>query len=178
MNHNILSRLHVCIAPPLVCMGRDTKPRKRVATLHAAKGVSIPVCFTIPLCLCISPDFDGRRAPKSEILAPHDPQQVSKPKYEATALHARSSIGYPNSTNGQYALYRYYSTSGWQVASIKILASHNSTPFRWSNSEVRPRSMPAPINPRLEPRLEFKRNDTHKNPKQEKESYCRYRGWQ
>jgi hypothetical protein len=34
--------------------------------------------------------------------APRDPQRVPKPKYEATALCSHQSIGYPNSTNGQY----------------------------------------------------------------------------
>ena len=45
---------------------------------------------------------------KNETLALQDPQQVSKPKYEATALQAHPSTGYPNSTNGQYT--PYYST--------------------------------------------------------------------
>ena len=28
------------------------------------------ICFTI--CLCVSPDFDGYKAPKMKHLAPHD----------------------------------------------------------------------------------------------------------
>jgi hypothetical protein len=39
---------------------------------------------------------------KNEILSHRDPQKVSKPKYEATALCSHRSIGYPNPTNGQY----------------------------------------------------------------------------
>jgi hypothetical protein len=42
---------------------------------------------------------------RNETLALQDPQQVSKPKYEATASQAHPSIGYPNSANGQYTLY-------------------------------------------------------------------------
>ena len=39
---------------------------------------------------------------KNETMALQNPRQVSKPKYEATALQAHSNIGYPNFTNGQY----------------------------------------------------------------------------
>ena len=39
---------------------------------------------------------------RNETSTPRDPQQVPKPKYEATAFKARSSIGYPNTTSGQY----------------------------------------------------------------------------
>ena len=44
------------------------------------------ICFTI--CLFISPDLDGHRAPKTKALTLRDPEncKVSKPKYEATAL--------------------------------------------------------------------------------------------
>ena len=48
---------------------------------------------------------------KNATLTPQDPQQISEPKYEATAPQAHPSIGYPYSTNGEYAL-------------------HHSTPFR------------------------------------------------
>jgi hypothetical protein len=41
---------------------------------------------------------------KNETLALQDPQQVSKPKYEATALPAHQNIGYPNSTTGSTKL--------------------------------------------------------------------------
>ena len=48
-----------------------------------------PICFTI--CMCISPDFDGNRAPIMQH-GPHrthnDPQQVPKPKYEATRVRS------------------------------------------------------------------------------------------
>ena len=37
---------------------------------------------------------------QNEALTLQDPQKVSKPKYEATALHSHPSTGYPNSTNG------------------------------------------------------------------------------
>ena len=37
---------------------------------------------------------------KNEKLTPQDPEQVPKPKYEATVLQARLIIGYPNSTTG------------------------------------------------------------------------------
>ena len=41
-----------------------------------------------------------------------DPQKVSKPKYEATALYSHRSIGYPNPTNGQYTPYfRHHTTA-------------------------------------------------------------------
>ena len=61
------------------------------------------ICFTI--CLFISPDLDGHRAQgtKNEMLSHRDPQKVSRPKYEATALCSHRSIGYPNPTNGQYS---------------------------------------------------------------------------
>ena len=55
-------------------------------------------CFTI--CLFISPDLDGHRAPKMKYCPLRYLFKVSKPKYEATALHSHPSIGYPNSTNG------------------------------------------------------------------------------
>jgi hypothetical protein len=60
------------------------------------------ICFTI--CLFISPDLDGYRAPKNRALTLRDPEncKVSKPEYEATALCSHRSVGYPNSTNGQY----------------------------------------------------------------------------
>jgi hypothetical protein len=44
------------------------------------------ICFTICLCTGISPDLDGYQGTKNELLTPQDPQQVPKPKYEATAL--------------------------------------------------------------------------------------------
>jgi len=73
---------------------------------------------------------------KNETLALHDPRQVSKPEYEATALQARPSIsiGYPHSANGQYAL--YYSTRA-------ALPSGEAT-----SEEPRPKSMSPPITPR------------------------------
>ena len=40
--------------------------------------------FTI--CLFISPDLDGHRAPKMKYCPRRDPQKVSQPEYEATAL--------------------------------------------------------------------------------------------
>ena len=60
--------------------------------------------FHDTVCLFNSPDLPGRRAQgtKNEILSHRDPQKVSKPKYEATALCSHRSIGYPNPTNGQY----------------------------------------------------------------------------
>jgi hypothetical protein len=62
-------------------------------------------CFTVPVCLCISPDFDGYQGTKNETLTPRDPKQVSKPKYEDTALQARPNIGYESSYHQTWSLY-------------------------------------------------------------------------
>ena len=59
--------------------------------------------FHDTVCLFFSPDLDGHRAP-NEALTLQDPQKVPNPKYEATVLHSHPSIGYSNSTNGQYTL--------------------------------------------------------------------------
>ena len=48
------------------------------------------------ICSFNSPDLDGHRAPKMKYCPRRDPQKVSKPKYEATALCSHQSIGYPN----------------------------------------------------------------------------------
>ena len=61
------------------------------------------LCFTIclPVCITISPDLDGYRAQNNnEKLTPQDPQQVPKPKYEATAPRRAAAlrlfcVGYP-----------------------------------------------------------------------------------
>jgi hypothetical protein len=62
------------------------------------------------VCLFTSPDLDRYRGS----LTPRDPEncKVPKPKYEAAALHEHLSIGYPNSTNGQYA--QLYDTRNMQ----------------------------------------------------------------
>jgi hypothetical protein len=45
------------------------------------------------ICLFISPDLDGHRAPKMKYCPCRDPHKVPKPKYEATALHSHPKLG-------------------------------------------------------------------------------------
>ena len=60
--------------------------------------ICFAICFTLCLFITGSPDLDGYRAPKMKYCPRRDPQKVSKPEYEATALclHQSINIGYPN----------------------------------------------------------------------------------
>jgi hypothetical protein len=51
-------------------------------------------CFTICLCFTGCPDMSGLRRIQGtkKTLIPQDPQQVAKPKYEATALQAHPTL--------------------------------------------------------------------------------------
>jgi hypothetical protein len=75
---------------------------------------------------------------------PRDPKRVPKPKYEATALHARLTIGYPNSTTGS-------------MDNREILLTGEATDGAGS------KPTPPPITPRLEPRLTAKEKQTYQH---------------
>jgi hypothetical protein len=81
-------------------------------------------------------------------LSPRDPQQVPKPKYEATARQAHLNIGYTNSTTGS-------------MDNSTALLTCEAT-----SEALRPTSTSPPISPRLEPRLTVK---NHKREKAKKE---------
>jgi hypothetical protein len=59
-----------------------------VKTSQIESNYRYSICFTI--CLFISPDLDGHSAPKNGSLTLRDPEQISKPKYEATVLHSHT----------------------------------------------------------------------------------------